>query len=236
VLTDAARSYADEARIYAHETRLYASQLNETFFSLAKGLNGSLTNVVKDIKELLEKPDVILDGLKGLNGSLVNVVKDVREMLEKPDGLLDVIPWPKDIGNDDCCPTVVEISIPSGGKNNKGLYRPLYRPLPKNTPLAVDDASIFQAQKFYEISCEKRVLNMPCRFNTKSGVKMLPGYRCIQQWSYAFALVEMEPSDSGRQGPFQTGNATFKYDYVRVRSGCGCSQEIPASMRRYPGQ
>jgi hypothetical protein len=113
----------------------------------------------------------------------------------------------------DCCPSVLEMIEPDGGKNQDDQYVELYR-----------DGDY--RQRFYELSCHAEILGKPCRFMDK---KLHDHSRCVQKYSYTYALVK----DPGRHhhqrlknfpsfpaaGP---GGTTWTLDYIRVRSGCGC--------------
>ncbi|VEN62221.1 unnamed protein product [Callosobruchus maculatus] len=115
----------------------------------------------------------------------------------------------------DCCPTVMEMVEPHGGKNQDGIFVELYR-----------DQNY--KQRFYELSCHKDVINRPCRFINK---KLHAQSRCVQKHSYTYALVKdtpshrdknfpMFPATDGRGGPL--AGVTYTLDYISVRSGCSC--------------
>lgn len=112
----------------------------------------------------------------------------------------------------DCCPSVLEMIEPEGGKNQDDQFVELYR-----------DGDY--KQRFYELSCHKEILGKPCRFMDK---KLHEHSRCVQKYSYTYALVR----DQGRHhtqrpknfpslatGP---GGTTWTLDYIQIRSGCGC--------------
>ncbi|XP_017783987.1 PREDICTED: uncharacterized protein LOC108567808 [Nicrophorus vespilloides] len=115
----------------------------------------------------------------------------------------------------DCCPSVLEMVEPEGGKNQDDQYVELYR-----------DGN--NRQRFYELSCHQDILDKPCRFMEK---KLHAQSRCVQKYSYTYALVK----DTGRHhhhhrqrpnyfpsissGPNET---RWTLDYIRVRSGCSC--------------
>lgn len=116
----------------------------------------------------------------------------------------------------DCCPSVLEMIEPEGGKNQDDQYVELYR-----------DGD--HRQRFYELSCHKDIKNKPCRFMDK---KIHEHSRCVQKYSYTYALVK----DTGRHHHHQKiSNKNFPtfpargpeevrwtLDYIRVRSGCSC--------------
>ncbi|KAJ8978194.1 hypothetical protein NQ317_013140, partial [Molorchus minor] len=110
----------------------------------------------------------------------------------------------------DCCPTVLEMVEPEGGKNQDGIYVELYR----------DDN---YRQRFYELSCHKDILNKPCRFMDK---KLHNQSICVQRHSYTYALVKDTPSHRNKNFPtfpaHGSGGATYTLDYISVRSGCSC--------------
>ncbi|EEZ98286.1 uncharacterized protein LOC103315170 [Tribolium castaneum] len=111
----------------------------------------------------------------------------------------------------ECCPSVLEMIEPQGGKNRQDQFVELYR-----------DGDY--TQRFYERSCHKDILGKPCRFMDK---KLHEHSKCIQKYSYTYALVR----DLGRhhmQRPKNfpslaaPGGATWTLDYIRIRSGCAC--------------
>ncbi|KAJ8915205.1 hypothetical protein NQ315_015428 [Exocentrus adspersus] len=110
----------------------------------------------------------------------------------------------------DCCPTVLEMVEPAGGKNQDGIYVELYR-----------DHSY--KQRFYELSCHKDILDKPCRFMDK---KLHNQSRCVQQHSYTYALVKDTPNHRNKNFPTfpanGSGGVTYTLDYISVRSGCSC--------------
>lgn len=79
---------------------------------------------------------------------------------------------------------------------------------------------IFVCSRFYELSCPDEVLNKPCRFVNKKLES-----RCIQKFSYTYALVKNNP-DHKKQNlptfPTQADGAAYTLDYIEVRSGCSC--------------
>lgn len=113
----------------------------------------------------------------------------------------------------DCCPSVLEMVEPEGGKNQVDQYVELYR-----------DGD--HRQRFYELSCHKDVLQKPCRFMDR---KLHNRSRCVQKYSYTYALVK-DPGRHSHQRPnyfpsFPASGpdgATWTLDYIRVRSGCSC--------------
>nr|CAI5870281.1 unnamed protein product [Callosobruchus analis] len=116
----------------------------------------------------------------------------------------------------DCCPTVMEMVEPHGGKNQDGIFVELYR-----------DQNY--KQRFYELSCHKDVINKPCRFINK---KLHAQSRCVQKHSYTYALVKDTPSHRDKNFPMfpaqpsdgrgPLAGITYTLDYISVRSGCSC--------------
>lgn len=113
----------------------------------------------------------------------------------------------------ECCPAVLEMVEPEGGRNQMGEYRVLYR-----------DGE--NRQRFYELSCHKDVLMKPCRFMDR---KLHNRTRCVQTYSFSYALVK----DPGRHHHQSTNyfksfpasgpeGSSWTLDYIRVRSGCSC--------------
>ncbi|KAJ3664601.1 hypothetical protein Zmor_000156 [Zophobas morio] len=113
----------------------------------------------------------------------------------------------------DCCPSVLEMIEPEGGKNQDDEYVELYR-----------DGDY--RQRFYELSCHADILGKPCRFMDK---KLHNSSKCVQKYSYTYALVK-DPGRRHHQRPKNfpsfpaagPGGTTWTLDYIRVRSGCGC--------------
>lgn len=149
----------------------------------------------------------------------------------------------------DCCPAVLEMVEPEGGKNQEDQYVELWR-----------DGET--RQRFYELSCHQDILNQPCRFIDK---KLHSISRCIQKYSYTYALVKetarhhhnhhnrssthhrhtntnhptshrpqafpsltSQPSAGDNTGGQDSGGGgadsdyRWTMDYIRVRSGCSC--------------
>lgn len=112
----------------------------------------------------------------------------------------------------DCCPSVLEMVEPEGGKNQDDQYVVLYR-------------NGENRQRFYELSCHQDILNKPCRFMEK---KLHNSSRCIQKYSYTYAIIQDSGGRHHRQRPsFPTfpsgpGESKWTLDYIRVRSGCSC--------------
>ncbi|KAK4881630.1 hypothetical protein RN001_004949 [Aquatica leii] len=121
----------------------------------------------------------------------------------------------------DCCPSVLEMVEPEGGKNQDDQYVELYR-----------DGE--NRQRFYELSCHKDIEGKPCRFMDK---KLHIQSKCVQKYSYTYALVK-DPGRHHHQRPNyfpafpSTGGATFTLDYIRVRSGCSCVVSPNAKKKR----
>lgn len=74
----------------------------------------------------------------------------------------------------DCCPTVLEMVEPVGGRNRDNMYVQLYR-----------DGQ--NAQRFFEYSCRPDVLEKPCRFIDRKFSNLS---RCVQKFSYTYAIIE----------------------------------------------
>lgn len=98
-----------------------------------------------------------------------------------------------------CCPTVVDVVQPRGAVNMDGHLVELHRPANVN-------------QRIFEHSCRPDVLNKPCRFIEKL---LKPISKCVQQYSYAYALVRKHSDASA-----------WAMDYIRIRSGCSCEMNI----------
>lgn len=107
----------------------------------------------------------------------------------------------------ECCPSVLEMVEPEGGKNQEGQYVELYR-------------NGENRQRFYELSCHKDVLNKPCRFMDR---KLHNRTKCIQTYSYTYALVKDPGKNHQARFPsFSASGPSWTLDYIRVRSGCSC--------------
>ncbi|XP_050045966.1 uncharacterized protein [Dermacentor andersoni] len=114
---------------------------------------------------------------------------------------------PPDLGyvrSAECCPSVTEAIQPLGGVSITGRILELYR-----EPNAT--------QRFYQTSCREQVKGRPCRYVRS---KYEAQSRCVQTYSYMYALVREFQSD----GP-------WRLDYIRYRSGCSCQVHRP---RGYP--
>lgn len=116
----------------------------------------------------------------------------------------------KSSGEAECCPSVLEMVEPEGGKNQEDQYVELYR-----------DGS--NRQRFYELSCHKDWRDKPCRFMDR---KLHSRSKCVQKYSYTYALVK-DPGRHHHQRPnsfpsFPASGGGWKLDYIRVRSGCSC--------------
>jgi len=115
--------------------------------------------------------------------------------------------------NVDCCPAVLEMIEPRGGRNLHGVYVSLYR-----------EAN--HVQRFFELSCHKDILNKPCRFMER---RLHSSSKCVQKYSYTYALVK-EENNVGNGGVrnfpsislFSGEKARWTLDYIQVRSGCSC--------------
>ncbi|XP_076633255.1 uncharacterized protein LOC143347706 [Colletes latitarsis] len=118
----------------------------------------------------------------------------------------------------DCCPTVLEMVEPVGGRNRDDMYVQLYR-------------EGLNTQRFFEYSCREDVLDKPCRFIDR---KFSNQSKCVQKFSYTYAIIENSGPKGGNEGHKRhhkkhltlTGNteggSMWTLDYIRVRSGCSC--------------
>lgn len=126
----------------------------------------------------------------------------------------------------DCCPSVLEMIEPEGGKNQDDQFVELYR-----------DGNY--RQRFYELSCHNDIKDKPCRFMDK---KIHENSRCIQKYSYTYALVKNTDRHhqkiSNKNFPtFPSAGpegVTWTLDYIRVRSGCSCVVLPPVNKRKRP--
>ncbi|KAK5650453.1 hypothetical protein RI129_001482 [Pyrocoelia pectoralis] len=121
----------------------------------------------------------------------------------------------------DCCPSVLEMVEPEGGKNQDDQYVELYR-----------DGE--NRQRFYELSCHKDIVGKPCRFMDR---KLHIQSKCIQKYSYTYALVKDPGRHHHQRANYfpafpSTDGATFTLDYIRVRSGCSCVVTPNAKKKR----
>lgn len=106
-------------------------------------------------------------------------------------------------GGFECCPTTTDVVQPRGGVNMEGHLVKLFRP---------NDME----QRIYEHSCRPEVIDQPCRFVDEL---VRPMSRCVQQYTYTYALVENRD---------HTGTGLeWRMDYIRTRSGCACSIQPP---------
>lgn len=116
-------------------------------------------------------------------------------------------PEPGYVRSAECCPSVTEAIQPLGGVSITGRILELYR-----EPNAT--------QRFYQTSCREQVKGRPCRYVR---TKYESQSRCVQTYSYMYALVREFQSD----GP-------WRLDYIRYRSGCSCqvrrSRGYPISL------
>lgn len=121
-----------------------------------------------------------------------------------------------------CCPSVIEMVTKKGGRTPKGLYVELY-----------EDGE--NQQLLYEVSCLPEVVEKPCRF---IDARLYNESRCVQKYSYSYALVRHTPSATENpelrtEGKFSVpGSGGWSMDYVRVRSGCECQISRKEKPRR----
>lgn len=128
----------------------------------------------------------------------------------------------------DCCPSVLEMVEPEGGRNQEDMFVELYREGDNR-------------QRFYELSCRADIENKPCRFMDR---KLHNQSRCVQQFSYTYALVREPETLRHHHRPhhfpslpsFPSGG-NWMLDYIRVRSGCSCQLMPKAKNKRtLPGK
>ncbi|KAJ8718693.1 hypothetical protein PYW08_002930 [Mythimna loreyi] len=112
-----------------------------------------------------------------------------------------------------CCPSVLEMVTKKGGRTPTGLYVELY-----------EDGE--NQQRLFEVSCAPNVVDQPCRF---VDARLFNESRCIQKYSYSYALVRYlhstatETPQPRTEGHFSVpGSGGWSMDYVRVRAGCEC--------------
>lgn len=112
-----------------------------------------------------------------------------------------------------CCPSVLEMVTKKGGRTPTGLYVELY-----------EDGE--NQQRLFEVSCAPNVVDKPCRF---VDARLYNESRCIQKYSYSYALVRYlhsaapESPQPRTEGHFSVpGSGGWSMDYVRVRAGCEC--------------
>ncbi|XP_021191221.1 uncharacterized protein LOC110376904 isoform X2 [Helicoverpa armigera] len=112
-----------------------------------------------------------------------------------------------------CCPSVLEMVTKKGGRTPTGLYVELY-----------EDGE--NQQRLFEVSCAPNVVDKPCRF---VDARLYNESRCIQKYSYSYALVRYlhsaatETPQPRTEGHFSVpGSGGWSMDYVRVRAGCEC--------------
>ncbi|CAH1716043.1 unnamed protein product [Aphis gossypii] len=141
-------------------------------------------------------------------------------------------------GQEDCCPSQMEMIEPNGGSNPDGLYVELFS----------DGAD---KQRFYEVSCKPGVEGKPCLFMER---KLHGHSTCVQRYSYSYAIVREENArhhhggvgvggggggqynNNGGKQTFQSlfpnDNNVWKLDYIKVRSGCACMVQSPKKKQQ----
>ncbi|XP_050532497.1 uncharacterized protein LOC126900660 [Daktulosphaira vitifoliae] len=130
-------------------------------------------------------------------------------------------------GQEDCCPSQMEMIEPKGGSNPDGLYVELFS----------DGAD---RQRFYEVSCKPGVEGKPCLFMER---KLHNHSVCVQRYSYSYAIVREENGRhhhhtvSGGNNKqfsslFPSENNVWKLDYIKVRSGCTCMVQTPKKKQK----
>ncbi|KAK7862240.1 hypothetical protein R5R35_008120 [Gryllus longicercus] len=118
-------------------------------------------------------------------------------------------------GAAECCPSRMDMVMPGGGIRVDGLYVELFQ---------------LQEQSFYEVSCLDSVRDKPCRFIDR---RLQAQSRCVQKYSYSYALVREEPPRHSRRGAHAHAhrNDSWRMDYIRVRSGCAC-EIVPKAQKK----
>nr|CAD7578796.1 unnamed protein product [Timema californicum] len=138
----------------------------------------------------------------------------------------------------DCCPSVLEMVEPEGGKNADDMYVELFRDGDKR-------------QRFYELSCRQDVEGKPCRFMDR---RLHNQSRCVQKYSYSYAIVRdsLPTADSADQQRHHhhhhnnnqhlsksfpsfsssSGGSDWMLDYIKIRSGCSCEVMPKAKKKR----
>ncbi|XP_052742360.1 uncharacterized protein LOC112046827 isoform X2 [Bicyclus anynana] len=117
----------------------------------------------------------------------------------------------------ECCPSVPEMVAKKGGRTPTGLYVELY-----------EDGE--NKQRLYELSCAPGVVDKPCRF---VDARLYNQSRCVQKYSYSYALVRYSsttemPQGHRPEGHFSVpGSGGWSMDYVIVRAGCECQITPP---------
>ncbi|CAN8029680.1 unnamed protein product [Ixodes persulcatus] len=121
-----------------------------------------------------------------------------------PPVILEPMPYSRP---SECCPSVTEAIQPLGGVSITGRILELYR-------------EVNATQRFYQTSCRDHVRGRPCRFMRS---KYEPHSRCVQTYSYMYALVREFQSD-----------APWRLDYIRYRNGCTCQIQRPRTYAPGP--
>ncbi|RZF49269.1 hypothetical protein LSTR_LSTR002890 [Laodelphax striatellus] len=111
----------------------------------------------------------------------------------------------------DCCPSIMEIIQPLGGINREGML----------------------VRLFFELSCRTGVEGKPCRFMDRH---LHNQSRCVQKYSYSYALVEDKAGSVGGPAYRRTNSGpsrpdSWMLDHIQVRSGCAC-EVLPRTKRR----
>ncbi|XP_026280851.1 uncharacterized protein LOC113208176 [Frankliniella occidentalis] len=122
----------------------------------------------------------------------------------------------------DCCPSVMDVTQPKGGRNEDGMYVELYM---GNNPYN-------ETQRFYEFSCRKDVLDRPCLFVDR---KLRNQSRCVQKYSLQYAIVRADEHDPTSNTFFPNGPSGWKLDYIKLRSGCSCVVKPKRQGKGYKG-
>ncbi|XP_067131254.1 uncharacterized protein [Centruroides vittatus] len=108
----------------------------------------------------------------------------------------------------ECCPSVLEISEPQGGRSVNGILMDLYRD--RNS-----------TQKFYETVCHSDVLDKRCNYVRE---KLRPYSKCVQKYGLSYALVRKHGTDED-----------WRLDYILIRSGCACELRFETIRRPEEG-
>jgi len=99
----------------------------------------------------------------------------------------------------DCCPSVTELTERAFAVNWLGDLVELFH----------SDTGV---QQFYETVCLPHVKDRPCQFVSDRYVRRS---RCVQQYSYAYAIGRALGTDG-----------QFGIDLIRVEAGCKCRLDL----------
>ncbi|XP_032685336.1 uncharacterized protein LOC116850792 [Odontomachus brunneus] len=105
----------------------------------------------------------------------------------------------------ECCPAIVDMVEPIGGRNRRNMFVQLFR----NGDIT---------QRFFEYSCRTDVLDRPCKF---IDWRLSNRSKCVQKFAYVYAIVNTTKVQDYKEGHPET-KTEWALDYIRVRSGCSC--------------